>query len=107
MAAEAERRLDHPLGMPTVSEAGAEVLRQTKRWRSQFFTFFTHRAVPPTNSVLRPSVIFRKVRNGFRSLWGAYAYALIRAVIGTGRVNGLSVHQAISHVLTDQPIFAD
>jgi len=44
----AERRLDQLLGMPTVTEAGAELLRQTKRWRSQFFTFLTDRAVPPT-----------------------------------------------------------
>lgn len=108
--AKAERRLDHLLLLPTVTEAGAEVLRQTKRWRSQFFTFLTDRAVPPTNNAseqaLRPSVIFRKVTNGFRSLWGADVHALIRSVIGTGRLNGLSAHQAISRVLAGQPIFA-
>jgi transposase len=108
--AKAERRLDRLLALPILTEAGAEVQRQTKRWRSQFFTFITDRDVPPTNNAseraLRPSVIFRKVTNGFRSLWGADVHALIRSVIGTGRLNGLSAHQAISRAINGQPIFA-
>ena len=116
--AKADRRLDRLLAMPTVTAAGAALLRQTKRWRSQFFTFMTARDVPPTNNAAerarRPSVIFRKslpptrsgVTNGFRSLWGADVHALIRSVIGTGRRNGLSAHQAISRSLAGQTIFA-
>lgn len=108
--AKADRRLDRLLLLPTITEAGAELLRQTKRWRAQFFTFLTDRAVPPTNNAseraLRPSVIFRKVTNGFRSLWGADVHAQTRSVIGTGRLNGLSAHQAIARALAGQPIFA-
>ena len=108
--AKADRILDRLLAMPTITGAGTALLRQTKRWRSQFFTFITDRGVPPTNSAseraLRPSVIFRKVTNGFRSLWGADVHALIRSVIGTGRLHGLSAHQAISRALAGQPIFA-
>jgi transposase len=108
--AKAERRLDCLLIMPAATEAGAGLLRQTKRWRGQFFTFITARDVPPTNNAseraLRPSVIFRKVTNGFRSLWGADVHAQIRSVIGTGRLNGLSAYQAISRALAGQPIFA-
>jgi transposase len=108
--AKADRRLDQVLAMPTLTEAGTELKRQTKRWRGQFFTFLTDRAVPATNNgaerALRPSVIFRKVTNGFRSAWGADVHALIRSVIGTGRLNGLSAHQAISRALAGQPIFA-
>jgi transposase len=108
--ATAERRLDRLLTMPVVTQAGAEVQRQTKRWRSQFFTFLTDREVPPTNNAseraLRPSVIFRKVTNGFRSLWGADVHALVRSVIGTGRLNGISAHHAIARALAGQPIFA-
>jgi transposase len=108
--AKAERRLDRLLIMPAATETGAELLRQTKRWRAQFFTFMTARDVPPTNNAaeraLRPSVIFRKVTNGFRSLWGADVHALIRSVIGTGRLNDLSAFQAISRALAGQPIFA-
>lgn len=108
--AKAERRLGRLLLLPAVTDAGAELLRQTKRWRAQFFTFITDREVPPTNNAseraLRPSVIFRKVTDGFRSLWGAGVHARIRSVIGTGRRQGLSAHQAISRVLACHPIFA-
>jgi transposase len=70
----------------------------------------TYRDVPPTNNAaeraLRPSVIFRKVTNGFRSIWGADIHALIRSVIGTCRLNGFSAHQAIARYLTGQNILA-
>jgi len=108
--AKADRRLDRLLAMPTITEAGAELQQQTKRWRAQFFTFLTDRDAPPTSNAseraLRPSVIFRKVTNGFHSLWGADVHAQTRSVISTGRLNGLSAHQAISRALVGQPIFA-
>ncbi|WP_157618921.1 IS66 family transposase [Skermanella stibiiresistens] len=69
--ATADRRLDRLLAMPAVTAAGVELQRQTKRRRVQFFTFMTDRDVPPTNNAadwaLCPSVIFRKVTNGFCS----------------------------------------
>lgn len=72
-----------------LGEIGVKVLRQTTRWCSQFFTFITDRAVPPTNNPSEqaqcPSVIFRKVTKGFRSLWGADVHVPIGSVIGTGR----------------------
>jgi transposase len=106
----ADRCLDRLLAMPVVTPARAELQRQTKRWRSQFFTFMTAPDVPPTNNAaeraLRPSVIFRKVTNGFRSIWGGDVHALIRSVIGTGRLHGLAAHQAISRALAGQSIFA-
>ena len=108
--ATADRRLDRLLAVPAITEAGAELHRQTKRWRGQFFTFMTDRDAPPTNSgaerALRPSVIFRKVTNGFRSLWGTDVHALTRFVIGTGRLNGITAHQAISRALEGKAIFA-
>lgn len=101
--ATAERRLDRLIAMPVTTPAGAALMRQTKRWRSQFFTFITDRQVPSTNNgaerALRPSVVFRKVTNGFRSLWGADVHALTRSVIGTGRLNGIAAHQAIENAL--------
>ena len=39
---------------------------------------------------LRPSVISRKVTNGFRSVWGAALYAAICSVIATAALRGLS-----------------
>ena len=48
---------------------------------------------------LRPSVIFRKVTNGFRSAWGAEAYADIRSIVATGQLHGRSSFAAIRQAL--------
>lgn len=53
---------------------------------------------------LRPSVIFRKVTYGFRSSWGADAYAAIRSVISTARLNGRTAFQAITATLKGQSV---
>jgi transposase len=104
--AKAERRLDAALSLPVTTEAGRKLLAQVKRWRAHFFSFLRHRDVPPTNNeaerALRPSVTFRKVTNGFRSAWGALTHARTRSVIGTGRLNDISAHQAISQTLAGQ-----
>jgi hypothetical protein len=34
---------------------------------------------------LRPSAVYRKITNGFRSEWGAKFYTDIRSVVETGR----------------------
>ena len=48
---------------------------------------------------LRPSVIFRRVTNGFRSDWGAKVYADLCSIVATGRVNGRSALAAIREAL--------
>jgi transposase len=62
--------------------------------REKLLVFMTRRDVEPTNNVseraLRPSVIFRKVTNGFRSGWGAKVYADIASIVATGRLYGRS-----------------
>jgi transposase len=54
--------------------------------------FLTRRDVGATNNnserALRPSVIFRRVTNGFRSQWGANVYADLCSVVATGRLAG-------------------
>ena len=51
--------------------------------------------MPYTNNIserhFRPSVIFRKVTNGFRCEWGAETYAAFRSVVSTAKANGASV----------------
>ncbi len=44
---------------------------------------------------IRPSVIFRKVTNGFRSDWGPGIHAGYRSVTGTARRQGQSAWTAI------------
>jgi len=52
---------------------------------------------PPTNNAseqaLRGSVIHRKVTNGFRSEWGAKAYAAFQTLIGTAKGKGEQTFQ--------------
>ena len=48
---------------------------------------------------LRPSVVFRKVTNGFRSVWGADLFAGVRSVIDTGRHQDITPFQAIRNTL--------
>lgn len=84
--AKAERRLDALLGVSAAHPAGQFLQRQIKAWRTTLFVFLADRNVPPTNNVsereTRPSVVFRKVTNGFRSDWG-------------GRLNGQSAPDAV------------
>jgi transposase len=71
--------------------------------RGHLFVFLKRRDVEPTNNeserALRPSVIFRKVTNGFRSVWGAEAYAAFCTIVETGRRNGRSALAAIRDTL--------
>jgi len=70
--------------------------------------FVTRRDVPPTNNVcerlLRPSVIFRKVTNGFRSVWGCAVYADICSVMATGALQGLHALEAIRSCLAGRSV---
>jgi transposase len=72
--------------------------------QDKLLVFMTRRDVEPTNNVseriLRPSVIFRKVTNCFRSDWGAKVYADLCSIVGTGRLNGRSPLAAIRAALT-------
>jgi len=94
-----ERRLGRLLAIEPDTVQGRKLRRGIGRCRDKLFVFVTRRDVPPTNNVserrLRPSVIFRKVTNGFRSAWGAKAYSAICSVIETGMLRGLSAFAAI------------
>ena len=61
--------------------------------------FLTNRDVPATNNgperEIRPSIVFRKVNNGFRSDWGAEVHAGYRSITGTARLHGKSAIEAI------------
>jgi len=98
-AAKAERGLDALVAVPAAHPAGQALQRQIKAWRSKFFVFLTDRRVPPTNNgseqEIRPSVVFRKVTNGFRSTWGPQIHAGYRSVTGTARRQGQSAWTAI------------
>ena len=89
---------------------GEKLRRRIGRDRAHLFVFVTDRDVPATNNVsernLRPSVIFRKVTNGFRAEWGAATYAACRSVVSTAKLNGNAVLNAIRDALSNGPIIA-
>ncbi|ABC22319.1 hypothetical protein Rru_A1519 [Rhodospirillum rubrum ATCC 11170] len=62
--------------------------------------------MPPTNNVsereIRPSVVFRKVTNGFRSDWGAQIHAGYRSVTGTARLKGQTAFAAVRALVDGQ-----
>ena len=89
------RNLTHP-----------EACKLQKRYlkhREHLFVFLYRDDVSPTNNVseraLRPSVIHRKVTGGFRSQWGANAYAALASVIDTAAINGLNAFDALQALL--------
>ncbi|MBB4642990.1 MULTISPECIES: IS66 family transposase [Sphingomonadales] len=98
-AAKADTKLSQLMRAPVAHPAGRILLRQIKAWRTKFFVFLTNREVPATNNIsereIRPSVVFRKVTNGFRSDWGAQIHAGYRSVTGTARLSGKSALDAI------------
>lgn len=71
--------------------------------RDKLLTFLHYPGVPPTNNVseraLRPSVIHRKVTNGFRSQWGAKGYAALQSVIATAQLKGEAVFATLVHLM--------
>ena len=101
--ADLERRLTRVMALPRRGEAAEKLRRRIARDREHLFLFVTERAVSATNNAceraLRPSVIFRKVTNGFRSEWGAQTYAAFRSVVSTAKANGRSVFGEIRGVL--------
>jgi transposase len=76
--------------------------------RDKLLVFLTRRDVEPTNNeserALRPSVIFRKVTNGFRSEWGSQVYADICSIVATGKRAGQSALAAISDALAEPAV---
>jgi transposase len=78
--------------------------------RDKLLVFMLRRNVEPTNNeserALRPSVIFRRVTNGFRSDWGAKIYADFCSIVATGRIHGRSPLDAIRAALAPAPATA-
>jgi len=93
------RSLDRQLGAILATPSGCDLTRDLKakigRARHQLLVFLAHPgAVEPTNNgserLLRPSVVQRKVTNGYRAMWAAEGEAAIRTVVDTARLTGRS-----------------
>jgi transposase len=99
-----DRRLDRIMAAVPIGEPGRKLHKRMKANRAHLFVFMSNRAVPPTNNTserhLRPSVIFRKVTNGFRCEWGAETYAAFRSVVSTAKANRASVLDTVRFVIS-------
>ena len=99
-----DRELDRLLDLKPTDVEGSH-LRATivVTARDKLLVFLTRRDVEATNNkserALRPSVIFRRVTNGFRSEWGAKVYADLCSIVATGRLAGRSALAAIRDAL--------
>ncbi|MCW5971455.1 MAG: transposase [Blastocatellales bacterium] len=85
---------------------GAAELKLRNRFilhREKLLQFLYYPGVPPTNNqseqALRTSVIHRKVTNGFRSEWGANAYADLLSVIATSKIRGQRVVETLINLM--------
>jgi transposase len=106
--ADLDRRLDRIMAAVPIGEPGRKLRKRIAANRAHLFVFVTNRDVPYTNNVsernLRPSVIFRKVTNGFRCEWGAETYAAFRSVVSTAKANRIAVIAAVRTALLIQPL---
>jgi transposase len=93
------RLLDRSITQPEIYK----LQKRYRKHRQHLFVFLYRTDVPPTNNVseraLRPSVIHRKVTGGFRSQWGADAYAALASVIDTAALKGVNAFDALQSLV--------
>jgi transposase len=83
------KRLGHRLGFGplTKNPFGEQQQQRYRRLEESWWVFLDRGDVNPTNNAseraLRPAVVHRKVTGGFRSEWGAEAYAAFLSVVQT------------------------
>lgn len=94
-----ENQLDRLLAEVLTNQAAQKLQNRFSTHRDKLLTFLSYPAVPPTNNeseqALRSSVVHRKVTNGFRSEWGAKAYAALQTIIATAKQKGEQVFQTL------------
>jgi transposase len=97
-----ERRFDQLLQQTLDPPEARRLQRRYQKYRAALFVFLYRTDVSPTNNLseryLRPAVIHRKVSGGFRSDWGAQAYAALKSLIDTGALSGLAPFQIVQNL---------
>lgn len=105
-----EKTLDDILTSTPETKTGVRLKKRYLKHRDALFTFFEDPSLEPTNNSsergLRPSVIFRKVTNGFRSPWGSDFFSAVRSIIDTAQRQGLNPYQAIQKALSPAPFLS-
>jgi transposase len=86
-----ERRLTAILETPTSCDLARDLQNRFRRARDQLLTFSRWPGLVDASNngcerALRPSVVQRKVTNGYRAMWAAAGEADIRTVVDTARL---------------------
>ncbi len=109
--AELENRLDALLTEDQTETAAQQLYRRYVKHRDHLLVFLPEPEVPPTNnaceSALRPSVIHRKVTNGFRSERGAHSYAALATVLETAKLHGQNLFDTLVELMCQPSILRD
>lgn len=106
------QQLAHRLAWRPLSShwAGEKMQQRYRRLEAHWWTFLERDDVAGTNNAseraLRPVVVHRKVTGGFRSGWGAEAYAVFVSVAQTAQKQGREVFDALLDVLMPHDILA-
>lgn len=94
---------DRLLARKLIQPEARKLQKRYLKHREHLFVFLYREDVPPTNNVseraLRPSAVHRKVTGGFRSHWGADAYAALASVIDTAAIKGVNAFDAIQRLI--------
>jgi transposase len=92
---EIEERLHRLVARPVKTPAAQALVKRYRKHRENLLVFLHDLTVPHHNNdcerSLRSSVVHRKVSGGFRSEWGAAAYAALASVLGTAKLRAQSV----------------
>ncbi|MDQ3013302.1 MAG: IS66 family transposase [Acidobacteriota bacterium] len=98
-----ENELDSLLEEELQNETARRLQNRFSTHRDKLLTFLHYPNVPPTNNeseqALRSSVIHRKVTNGFRSEWGAKAYAALQTILVTAKQKGEQAFQTLAALM--------
>jgi len=105
-----EQACDALLGMDVRTEIARRLQKRYVKHREHLFVFLYDPEVPFDNNgserALRNSVVHRKVLAGFRSEWGASAFATVTTVIETARKAGCRIFEALRALLGPPMPFA-
>ena len=99
-----ERACDALLATPAWGRHGRRLQKRYRKHHEALFTFLYRADVSPDNNAceraLRKSVIHRKVSGGFRSEWGAAAFATMATVTETAAKRGEDALGVLTRLLT-------
>lgn len=95
------------LSSPVSNRNGQRLPKRYLKHRDALFTFLYRPDVPADNNgserALRKSVVHRKVSGGFRSVWGAQAFATTATVLQTAQKQGRDALSTLTPLLGPSP----